>query len=63
MGREIGVLVARGLDVSNFLKDIPNFLKDVHRIPKSTLEWGTTFNHFVKVLKGINGPWKGRYGS
>ena len=56
MGREIGVLVARGLDVSNFLKD-------VHRIPKSTLEWGTIFNHFAKVLKGINGPWKGRYGS
>ena len=29
MRRDIGVPIAQGLDVPNFLKDIPNFLKDV----------------------------------
>ena len=31
MERKIGVLLAQGLDVSNFLKDVP-------RVPKSVLE-------------------------
>ena len=35
LGREIGVSVARGLDVLNFLMDVPNFVKNVLRIPKS----------------------------
>ena len=29
MGRNIGVLIVQGLDVSNFFKDVPNFMKDV----------------------------------
>ena len=31
MGRYIGVLVAQGLDVPNFLKDVPRVLKSVSR--------------------------------
>ena len=46
---KIGVLVAQGLDV-------PNFLKDVLKVPKSILRWKTTFNHFLRVSKVINGP-------
>ena len=38
MGKRIRVLVARGLDILNFLKDIQNFIKDLPRIPKSILE-------------------------
>ena len=29
MGNKIGVPIAQGLDVPNFVKDVPNFLKDV----------------------------------
>ena len=29
MGNKIGVPVAQGLDVPNFLKDVPNFIKDL----------------------------------
>ena len=50
MGREIGVPLAQGLDVSKFLKNVP-------RVPKFVLEYETTSNHFPKILKGINGPW------
>ena len=50
MGNKIGVLIAQGLDVSNFLKNVP-------RVPKFVSEKGTTFNHFPKILKGINKPW------
>ena len=74
MGNKIEVLVAQGLDVpnffknvsnfvknvSNFIKDVPNFVKNVPRVPKSILRWGTTFDHFPSVSKGINGPWEGR---
>ena len=56
MGNKISVLVAQGLDVPNFFKDVPNFVKDVPRVPKSTLRWETTFNHFLTVSKVINGP-------
>ena len=35
----MGVLVALGLDISNFIKDVPNFVNDVPR-------WGSTSNHF-----------------
>ena len=50
MKRKIGVPLARGLDVSNFLKDVP-------RVPKSVLEYEMTSNHFPNILKGMNGPW------
>ena len=43
MGRKIGVLLAQGLEVSNFLKDVP-------RVPKSVSKRGTTSNHFLKIL-------------
>ena len=63
MGNMIEVLVAQELDVPNFFKDVqnfmknvPNFVNDVPRVPKSILRWGTTFNHFLGVSKGINGP-------
>ena len=66
MGNKIGVPVAQGLDVSNyfndvpnFVKDVPNFVKDVPRRPKSIPKWGTTFNHFLRLSKGINRPWEG----
>ena len=42
----MGVLVALGLDVPNFIKDEPNFLKDVPSIPKCIPRWGTTSNYF-----------------
>ena len=29
MGNKIGVLIAQGLDVPNFVNDVPNFIKDV----------------------------------
>ena len=47
--RKMGVPLAQGFDVSNFLKD-------VLRVPKSISEEGMTFNHFPKILKGIYGP-------
>ena len=52
MGREIRVILAQGLDVSNFLKDVP-------RVSMSVPRWGTTSNHFPRVCKGTNGPWEG----
>ena len=74
MGNKIGVPVAQELnvpiffkDVPNFMKDIPNFMKDVPnfvknllRGPKFVLKWVTTSNHFLRLSKGINGPWEGR---
>ena len=54
--REIEVLVAQGLDISNSFKDVPNFHNNVYRVPKSVLRWGMTFNHFLRVPKGTNGP-------
>ena len=33
IGREIGVLVAQGLDVPKFLKNVPIFFENVTRIP------------------------------
>ena len=70
MVNKIGVSIAQGLDVPNFLKDVPNFVKDVlnfikdvpnfvndvQRLPKSIPRWGTTSNHFPRVSKGRNGP-------
>ena len=37
MGKEIGVSVARGLNVPNFFKDVPIFLKNIPRARKSIL--------------------------
>ena len=58
MGNKIGVSITQELDVSNFFKDVPNFVKDVPnfvndvpRVPKSVLRWGTTSNHYQRVLK------------
>ena len=34
MGNKIGVLVAQGLDVSNFMNDVPYFVKDVPNFVK-----------------------------
>ena len=51
LGKEIRVLIASGLDVPNFLMDVPNLLKDVTKVPKSIQRWGTTFNHFPRVLE------------
>ena len=50
MRREIGVPLAQGLDVSNFLKNVP-------RVPKFVLKLGTITNHFSKIPKGIKKPW------
>ena len=50
MRRKIGVLLAQGLDVSNFIKDIP-------RVTKFVSEYGTISNHFPKIPIGMNGPW------
>ena len=67
MGNKIGVSVAQGFDIPNFFKnvpnfvnDVPNFVKDVLRVSKSILKWGSTSNQFLRLSKGINGPWKGR---
>ena len=43
MGNEIGVLIAQGLDVSNFVND-------VSWLPKFVPRWGTTFNHFPREI-------------
>ena len=59
MGREIGVLVAQGLNVPKFLKDVSNLVKNVPRVPKSISRWETTSNHFLLVPKWSNGPWEG----
>ena len=48
MRKKIGVPLAQGLDVSNFLKDVP-------RVPKSVLEQGTTSNFFPNIPKRMNG--------
>ena len=50
MGRKIGVLLAQGLKVSNFIKDVP-------RVPKSVLEWEMISNHFPNIPKEINMSW------
>ena len=42
----MGVLVALGLGVQNFIKNVPNFVNDVPRVPKCVPMWGTTTNHF-----------------
>ena len=60
MGNKIGVPIAQGLDVPNFVKDVSNFIKDVPRLLKSVSRWKTTSNHFTRIFKGRNGPWKGR---
>ena len=39
MGNKIGVSVAKGLDVPNFVNDVPNFVKNVPRLPKFVLRW------------------------
>ena len=64
---KIEVPVAQELDVSNCFKDVPNFVKNVSNFvndvpsePKFVLKWGLASNHFLRVFKGINGPWKGR---
>ena len=56
IGNNIGVLVAQGLNVSNFVKNVPNFVNDVLKVLKSVSGWGTTCNHFLRVPKGTNGP-------
>ena len=50
MGNKIEVSIAQGLDVPNFIKDVPNGLRFV---PNG----GMTSNHFLRLSKGINGPW------
>ena len=57
IGNNIGVLVAQGLDISNFVKNVPNFLNDVLRFLKSVSKLGTTFNHLARAPKGINCLW------
>ena len=49
MGNKIEVLIAQGLDVPNFFKDVP---KGPMFVPK----WGTTSNHFLRLSKEINEP-------
>ena len=74
MDNKIEVSITQGLDapnifknVSNFVKDVPNFIKDVPNFvndvpngPKFVSKWETTSNHFLRLSKGINGPWEGR---
>ena len=59
MGNKIEVLIAQGLDVPNFFKNVSNFVKDVLEGPKSIPKWGTTSNHFLRLFKEINEPWEG----
>ena len=56
MDNKIGVPIAQGSDVPNFMKDVPNFVNDVPRGPKFVPMWGPTSNHFLRVFKGINRP-------
>ena len=37
----MGVPIALGVDVPNFIKDVP-------RVSKCILRWGSTSNHFLK---------------
>ena len=60
MGNKIEVSIAQGLDVPNIFKDVPNFVKDVLSGPKSIPKWRKTSNQFLRLSKGINGPWQGR---
>ena len=43
----MGVPIALGMDVPNFIKDVPNFVKDVPRVLKFVPRWGSTSNHFL----------------
>ena len=43
----MGVIVALGLDISNFIKDVPNFVNDVPRVSKYVPRWGSASNHFL----------------
>ena len=43
-------------DLPKILKNLPNFVNGVPREPKFVSKWGSTFNHFLRVFKGINGP-------
>ena len=63
MRREIGVMLAQGLDVPNifknvpnFVKDVPNFVNNIPRVPMFVPRSGMTFNYFPKILKEINRP-------
>ena len=47
-------------EVPNFIKVVPNFVKDVLSGPKSIPKWRKTSNQFLRLSKGINGPWQGR---
>ena len=57
---KMGVLKLIGRDIPNFIKDVPNFVNDVPNGPKFVSKWETTSNHFLRLSKGINGPWEGR---
>ena len=43
----MGVPIALGMDVPNFIKDVPNFVKDVPKVSQCVPRWGSTFNHFL----------------
>ena len=43
----MGVSIALGVDVPNFIKDVPNFVKVVPRVSKYILRWGSASNHFL----------------
>ena len=58
IGDKMGVPIAIGLYVPNFIKDVPNciknapnFLKDVPRVSKCVPRWGSTSNHFLMGSK------------
>ena len=55
LGKEIGVPIARGFDVTNFFKDVP-------KVPKSILRLEMTSIHFSRVLKVSNRLWEGIQG-
>ena len=43
----MGIPVALGMVVPNFIKDVPNFVNDVPRVSKCIPRWGLALNHFL----------------
>ena len=43
----MGVPIALGMDVPNFIKDVPNFVKDVPKVSQCVPRWGSAFNHLL----------------
>ena len=53
MGNKIGVSVAQGLDVPNFIKDVPNFVKDVLNFIKDVPNFVKDVLNFIKDVTRV----------